>query len=249
VASGNRPVVIRDVLTISQAGCSYESREMDIQNFTLCASLFTLSSLIAASAISAESTLVLSPEAKIEGKSQAEWSLLWWQWAGSFEYDESPIADPTGANCQNKQNGNVWFLAGTYGSHRTIRKCTVPRGRYLFFPLINYVVMPCAGGSDCTAAATCQEVKSTARATTDNPSTLILEIDGARIAGLERQRQASPECFDMAAKANTAFKVYPSAADGYYVMLAPLKPGTHVINFGGVLPSMVQAVTYTVIVK
>jgi hypothetical protein len=175
--------------------------------------------------------------------------VLWWQWAGSFEYDDSPIADPTGATCQHKQNGNVWFLAGTYGSHRTIRRCSVPRGKYIFLPLINYVVMPCSGDSTCSEISTCQSAKDVARDTTDNPSALILEIDGVRITGLEQQRQATPECFDMAAKANTGYKVYPSAADGYYVMLAPLKPGTHVINFGGVLPSMVQAVTYTIVVK
>ena len=216
---------------------------------TYYSSSFGLSALIVATSVSAQSTSpLLSPQSKVEGKSQAEWSVLWWQWAGSFEYDDSPIADQTGANCQLKQNGSVWFLAGTYGSHRTIRQCSVPRGKYIFFPLINYVVAPCAG-SDCTAPPTCGDIKDVARETMDNPSALVLEIDGLRITGLEQQRQASPECFDMAAKADTSYKIYPSAADGYYGMLAPLKPGTHVINFGGALPSLVQAVTYTLVVK
>jgi hypothetical protein len=43
--------------------------------------------------------------------------------------------------------------------------------------------------------------------------------------------------------------IFPSAANGYYVMLRPLSPGKHVINFGGVLPSLSQAVTYTVQVQ
>jgi hypothetical protein len=77
----------------------------------------------------------------------------------------------------------------------------------------------------------------------------LLHCGGARFGGLERQHQATTKCFDMAAKANISAKVYPSAANGYYVMLAPLKPGTHVINFGGVLPSMAQAVTYTLMVQ
>lgn len=38
------------------------------------------------------------------------------------------------------QSSEVWFLAGTYGTPRTIRTCRVPRDKYLFFPLINYVV-------------------------------------------------------------------------------------------------------------
>jgi hypothetical protein len=199
--------------------------------------LLSFLSLISATAPSVQSMSVLSPEAKIEGKSQAELSLLWWRWAASFEYGESPVADRTGANCQLKQNGSVWFLAGTYGSQRTVRKCAVPRGRFLFFPLINYVVIPCGGESGCSAAITCQEVKETARSITDNPSILVLEVDGERLTGLERQRQASPECFDMAT-ASTDSKIFPSAANGYYVMLAPLKPGTHTINFGGILPAM-----------
>lgn len=40
-------------------------------------------------------------------------------------------------------------------------------------------------------------------------------------------------------------RVYPSVANSYYVMLRPLSPGTHTLNFGGALPSMLQAVTYT----
>lgn len=199
--------------------------------------------------VGAESGQVLSPEARIDGKSQAEWSRLWWQWAASFQYDESPVADQTGQNCQLKQNGRVFFLAGTYGSNRTIRKCGVPRGKYVFFPLINYIVTPCSSDGSCQSAPTCKEVEDTARATTDDPAMLILEIDGKRISNLQLHRQASPECFDMAALANPSFHVYPSASNGYYAMLAPLAPGTHVINFGGVLASMSQAVTYTLFVE
>jgi hypothetical protein len=32
-------------------------------------------------------------------------------------------------------------------------------------------------------------------------------------------------------------------------MLRLLPPGTHTLNFGGVLPSMIQAVTYTLVVE
>ena len=42
---------------------------------------------------------------------------------------------------------------------------------------------------------------------------------------------------------------FPSAANGYYVMLRPLDPGTHTLNFGGVLPGMMQAITYTLHVE
>ena len=132
--------------------------------------------------------------------------------------------------------GHIRFAS--YGSnlHRAA-------GAILFFPLINYVVMPRGGPT------TCEAVTNTARSMTDEPSSLLLEIDGRQVPNLIRHRQPSPECFDMAAGANSSFRVFPSAANGYYVMLAPLSPGKHVLNFGGVLPSLAQAVTYTLTVE
>ncbi len=54
--------------------------------------------------------------AKVEGISQPELTNRWWQWAGSFEYADSPVSDATGERCGAGQEGPVWFLAGTYGS-------------------------------------------------------------------------------------------------------------------------------------
>lgn len=187
---------------------------------------------------------IVPPQQRVDGLTQAEWSRAWWQWAGSFRRDQSPIADRTGELCDQKQKGNVWFLAGTYGTQRTVRTCTVPSGKYLFFPLINYVVMP-----NLARTASCESVTGTAAAMTNDPTTLILEIDGSRVAGLPSHRQATNGCFDMGALAEPPAQVFPSAANGYYVMLKPLKPGTHTLNFGGALPSMLQAVTYTLHVK
>ena len=192
----------------------------------------------------AQSSLIAPPDEVIEGFSQAEWSRAWWQWAGSFEMDESPVADQSGALCGGKQRGAVWFLAGTYGTQRTIRTCKVPAGKYLFFPLINYVVMPRPGGN-----TTCAGVKRTAALITNNPSALILDIDGVRTENLVAHRQGTQDCFDMGTLTRTKIRIFPAAANGYYVMLRPLSRGTHVLNFGGALPNMLQAVTYTLQVE
>jgi hypothetical protein len=186
----------------------------------------------------------LAPDTSVEGMTQEEWSRAWWQWAGSFEWKSSPVADTTGEHCALKQDGKVWFLAGTYDTGRTIRTCTVPRGRYLFFPLVNYVVMPRA-----TNPLSCAQAMSSAARLTDSPSRLVLEIDGERYEDLTVHRFATQECFDIGVRAKPAMRVYPTAANGYYVMLKPLPAGTHVINFGGILPSIVQAVTYTLTVE
>lgn len=180
-----------------------------------------LSCLLGASLSHAQPQQLVAPSASVGGMSQEDWSRAWWQWAGSFSSQESPIADRTGELCGEKQKGPVWFLAGTYGTLRTVRTCRVPKGKHLFFPLINYVVMPRSDRS-----TTCASAMETA----------------------ERITQATKKCFDMGALTEEQYKVFPSAANGYYVMLRPLPPGKHVLNFGGALPGMLQAVTYTLIV-
>jgi hypothetical protein len=201
--------------------------------------------LVTCSASAGESYLV-APDEPVAGVSQEDWSRTWWQWAASFEQAESPIADRTGELCANKQSGNVWLLAGTYGSARTIRTCTVPRGKYLFFPIVNYVVAP---NPRSTEGLTCAQAIATAARMTDGLTRILLEINGQPYDGLVEHRQATRECFDLGELSTPPARLYPVAANGYYVMLRPLPPGKHVVNFGGALPSIVQLVTYTLIVE
>jgi hypothetical protein len=196
-----------------------------------------------ASASVAQNEIAVPPAEAVASISQSNWSKAWWQWAGSFDRQDSPVADRTGSNCRLKQKGPVWFLAGTYGTARTIRNCTIPRGKFIFFPLINYVVMPTSTEGNCASFT------RTAKSITDHPSYLVLDVDGHRIENLSRYRQATVECFDMGALAEPKYRVFPSAANGYYIMLRPLAPGKHVLNFGGVLRDMSQAVTYTLLVE
>lgn len=196
----------------------------------------------------AQTNISVPPAELVAGISQADWSKAWWQWAGSFDQADSPVADRTGKNCHHGQKGPVWFLAGTYGSQRTKRTCEVPRDRYIFFPVINYVVMPGTGdGLACPSC--CAKYIKTAKSITDQPSNLILDLDGGRIMDLAAHRQSTKECFDMGALAKPLYRIFPSAANGYYVMLRPLSPGRHVLNFGGELPGFSQALTYTLLVK
>ncbi|MEV6280110.1 hypothetical protein [Nocardia sp. NPDC051832] len=62
----------------------------------------------------------------------------WWQWALSAPDDRSPVADETGEHAGWNQPAEIWFLAGTYGG-RVVRRCAVPSGLPLFFPVINTV--------------------------------------------------------------------------------------------------------------
>lgn len=211
----------------------------------LCRPLVGLLLLTAFNTVSAAESYLLPPHEPVAGVSQVDWSRTWWQWAATFEPARSPVADRTGEHCARNQSGDVWFLAGTYGSARTIRTCTVPRGKYLFFPIVNYVVMPNPRSAQQLSCA--QAVVQAARMT-DDLLKILLEVDGQPYDGLAAHRQAT-ECFDLGALSTPPLHLYPVAANGYYVMLRPLPPGRHVIDFGGALPTNVQVVTYTLIVE
>jgi len=192
----------------------------------------------------AQEPYLLPPDARVANQTQEDWSRSWWQWAASFEMYESPVADTTGERCGGHQSGEVWFLAGTYETKRTLRTCRVPRGKHLFFPLINYVVMP-----NPRKPIGCEAVTNTAALMTERVSNLVLRIDGERYDDLAAHRQATRECFDIGVLVAPPVRMYPTAANGYYAMLRPLPPGTHTIDLGGILPSMAQAITYTLIVE
>lgn len=187
---------------------------------------------------------LVAPGDSVAGLSQAQWSVRWWQWAGSFERSASPVADTSGELCGEKQHGPVWFLAGTYGTRRTIRTCTVPAGRHLFFPLINYVV---ARGS--RSSTDCLGLLRQAAAMTEPVAALVLELDGVRLPVSPQASRLAPQaCFNLAASSTPQATIL-AAANGYYAMLPPLSPGTHTLHFGGALPDMLQAVSYTLHVK
>ena len=138
----------------------------------------------------------------------------------------------------------MWFLAGTYGSAPAKRTCHVPAGKHLFFPLINYIVMPRMG------ALPCDDAIATAHAVTDQAMGLFVELDGRAMDRLGEHRVASPAgCFNIAERIPGAPKMYPSASDGYWMDIAPLQKGTHTLRFGGALPSLRQELVYTLIVE
>jgi len=104
---------------------------------TLAAALLLAAALPAL----AQTVPLIPPDKPVAGVSQEEWSKRWWRWALSFDEDGSPVGDPDGSLCAEGQSGPVWFLAGTYETARTVRKCRVPAGKTLFFPLVNFIAV------------------------------------------------------------------------------------------------------------
>jgi len=191
--------------------------------------------LAAAQPALAQTVALVAPTKPVAGTSQEEWSKRWWRWALSFDDDDSPVTDPDGSQCAAGQSGPVWFLAGTYGTARTIRSCHVPAGKTLFFPLVNTLTMEPDDVDE-----SCASLKQRAARQTPATSTLLLEVNGRRFRGLDAHRQATRRCFHVVDDDDTL-----AAGNGFYVALGPLKRGRYTLNFGGILPEQSQAVTYT----
>jgi hypothetical protein len=138
----------------------------------------------------------------------------------------------------------VWFLAGTFATSTPVtRTCTVAPGTTLFFPVANAFY---------SAEGTFEEMQARAKADVDTAKNLRVTVDGEAVKNLSVYRALSPDftlnlppgnIFDAPAGAYS-----PSAADGYYVMLTPLRPGTHTIHIYAEFLNSVVDVTYVITV-
>src|SRR6185436_2277754 len=90
----------------------------------------------AVSASSANESIIYNPQATVFGKRYSDWAGAWWQWVYAVPGTHHPLLDTTGEHCALGQSGEVFYLGGTFGGDAT-RRCRVPKGKALFFPLIN----------------------------------------------------------------------------------------------------------------
>jgi hypothetical protein len=202
---------------------------------------------IAASAARSD-VRVLPPQTSPHGATYGEWGATWWQWALGVPMAANPVADATGENCGVGQAGQVWFLAGTFGGSAS-RSCAVPAGRALFFPVVNSAFIATDEGETEALAHTA----SAARIDGVDTTSLTAEIDGVSVDGLDQYRAHSPTFYVAPPEGNLfglpAGTYGPAAADGYWLMLPPLAPGSHTLHFGGAFASgTTVSVTYQLLV-
>ncbi len=209
-----------------------------------------LSLILATPAIASDFySLSHHPGDYIEGRPLDEYANRWWQWTYSMPQTVSPVRDMTGEHCHQGQSGEVWFLAGGYGSSTISRQCSIPEGKSVFFPVINMVYFPSRTGS-----ISCEQAKLSAALNNDRLLNISIEIDGIVATNPAHTRLSSTECFDlygMVPAEYNAPKRHPAASDGYWVMLKPLSKGTHHLKFsasysreGAPFGEMVQDIEY-----
>jgi hypothetical protein len=166
------------------------------------------------------------------GLSYSQWSARWWQYAVSYPTPANPLLSSTGSGCAGKQLLPTFFLVGSFVGSVTRTQCRVPSSAYLFFPLINIIDVN-------TASQTPAELFAEIAAQESGAHDLHASIDGVAVSGLSSYRTlSSADGFTITVPGNNLFGLAagsysPAVADGYYLLLAPLGPGTHTVSFGG----------------
>ena len=180
-----------------------------------------------------DTNLIFSAESDPYGLTYSEWAAEWWKWFLSIPKDDTHALDTTGEKCsQNQNNANVWFLAATYGGS-VERKCTIPSDKSILLPVINvacsYAYFPSLKTEEELHRCASEE----ARAIYERR----LVVDGVEFRDLDNYLFTS-HAFNVTLPENNVWEQPPNTETaavtvGYYVMLKPLSPGDHTIQYGG----------------
>ena len=153
-------------------------------------------------------------------------------WSDERAGVDHPAMDSPRFDVTERQRGDVWFLASPFGAVQ--REVDIPRGVYLYIGMLNAESSnledpPFYGG-------TWEERAAGARGVANHIRDLFVEIDGVELD--------DPQSFRIATDDVKFFAPSPwlygeaggegvSSGDGYFLMLRPLPPGPHTINYRG----------------
>ncbi|MFE2938661.1 signal protein [Streptomyces sp. NPDC059255] len=153
----------------------------------------------------------------------------WWTWASTEPELTNPVADQNGSACERNQPPDVWFLAGTFGTH-TERTCGVPAGVPIAFPLLNRIGEPadCAGFMRTAEGAAVLDGKNVAPDTQRGEPIEVESVAGNPVTGTGGR--------------------FTTTACGLWVQLPPLEPGKHTLTIRGRSGDFTVGVDYTLMV-
>lgn len=206
--------------------------------------------ILAAAALAAPAAAVAAgsgatavpPQAHYRGTTYGTLAGEWWNWALQYPAATNPILDTTGASCQLGDVGRVFLLAGSGSATPVTRSCTVPVGTPLYGVAFDTVFSPATGDSETAANPFEQQVG----AVLDQVQGVSITVDGAEVPVA---RIISPR-FTLTLPAGNILG-FPAGsgtavAGGFYALLQPLPPGTHVIHAESSYPaaSFAQDITY-----
>ena len=185
---------------------------------------------------------VIVPASASTGSGQIKkLSAQWWQWVLPIPPANNPLVEDD-APCGVAQSGPFFFLVGTQGGSAE-RTCTIPEGKSIFFPVINFFqtidkAVPAKGDNN-SPTNTAGEVRFLTKENIDQAHNLHASVDGVPINLDKARAQSVPFLFKLGD--NNIFTqccgapagTYRALSDGYWVALKPLSVGEHEIEFSG----------------
>jgi hypothetical protein len=169
------------------------------------------------------------------GFSYGRWTVEWWRWAMSSPRSQNPLMDKSGEYSHVNQPEKVWFLAGRFGSQdldHPHRKCTIPAGRSVLFPVINCeansIEYPHLKTERDLLDHVTQDLDSIVERKCIVNSQLVIPVR-VRSDPVIFSLSVSPDLEGL----DSGFNDIPSTADGYWVFLKPLMRGYYDIDFVG----------------
>ncbi len=184
----------------------------------------------------------------------AQLTAEWWQWILQQPVTGNPNLDQTGADAAKGQvAGGVFFLAGSFGGSVT-RTFSVPAGRALFLPLLNNLGVAYPAMPNPQPKPNMNQVPQLrtlyAAPMIDAATGLHVSLDGASL--LDSAARVKSPVFHFTSPAEDSFfgpGTFAAVSDGYWLYLAPLKTGAHVLHFGGTSGDFVVDITDVITVK
>ena len=168
------------------------------------------------------------------GLTYPEWQVKWFQWQFGTTAGTAAALDETGAACSGGLQEHVWFLAIVSHPGTTVRSCTLPAGTPLFVISVanecsNIEPPPFFGQTEAELRACAAEGFD---AVFSGP--VSVSVDGSEVPDLRTFRVQTPLFQYTLPEGNLyGFPAGTTATaaiqDGMFVMVKPLRPGTHVV--------------------
>jgi hypothetical protein len=186
---------------------------------------------------------------KVFGQTYGEWSGDWWSWVLQFPSAINPLFSEGDVDCTLGQSGKVWFLAGNFGGEND-RSCDIPHGKALFLPIMNVVLLPETGDTE-------EELRESAKLNVDGADVVDCTVDGTPCIYTQLLVRTQSPAFNIEVTADSLLAefgfdlgdLFPSIADGWWVMLPPLTPGAHDVRLHGHNAGFEVDVTYHLFVE
>jgi hypothetical protein len=171
----------------------------------------------------------------VEGATYSDWTVNYWQWLVSMEKEENPMFDMDGKSTSEKQTGPVFFCAGLPPNTRDIhRRYAIPSETAILIPvnvsLVTNLQHPTKNLPELRMMADIQESQVTDIDVKCANKILIKDWNSLRVI--------SP-VFDIYLRRNNILGIdveddqmvsCKAVSDGYWLILKPLKDGTHEVQ-------------------